>query len=143
MELAITEANSAAKRGEVPVGAVIVSPKGEYVASARNRVEESRDPTAHAEILAIRLACAKLGTKNLTGHRMFVTLEPCAMCAAAISHARIATLCYGTSDPKSGGVENGPRVFDHPQCHHVPEIFGGIAEVETSRMLKDFFSGLR
>lgn len=140
---ALEQARAAAARGEVPVGAVIVGPGGEIVARAGNRTRELSDPTAHAEILAIRDACARAGSERLPGHDLYVTLEPCAMCAAAISAARIARLYYGAGDPKSGGVARGARVFNHAQCHHAPEIYEGIAEVESEALLKTFFEGLR
>jgi len=143
MDVALEEARAAAARGEVPVGAVVVAPDGSLVARAGNRVRELSDPTAHAEILALRAACAAAGSERLPGHVLHVTLEPCAMCAAAISQARIARLCYGAADPKSGGVEHGARVFTHPQCHHVPEIFEGIAASESAALLQDFFTSLR
>lgn len=143
MQVALAEARAAARRGEVPVGAVVVGPRGQIVARAGNRTRELNDPTAHAEILVIRAACAKAQTERLLGHALYVTLEPCAMCAAAISAARIARLCYGASDPKSGGVAQGARVFAHPQCHHVPEVIDGIAEAEAEALLKSFFAGKR
>ena len=143
MDVALEEAERAALRGEVPVGAVIVSKAGEVIARAGNRTRELKDPTAHAEMLAIRSACKALGQERLTGCDLYVTLEPCAMCATAISHARIARLYYGASDPKSGGVGQGARVFDHPQCHHAPEVYDGIAEAECTAPLRDFFYKLR
>ncbi|MGX0974825.1 tRNA(adenine34) deaminase [Roseovarius sp. MBR-51] len=143
METALDEARAAALRGEVPVGAVIVAPSGVIVARAGNRTRELSDPTAHAEILAIRAACAALGSERLTGHDLYVTLEPCAMCASAIAAARIARLYYGAADPKSGGVAMGARVFSHPQCHHVPEIYDGIAATESETLLKTFFRDRR
>jgi cytidine deaminase len=139
MEAALSEARAAAKRGEVPVGAVIAGPDGAIVARAGNRTRELSDPTAHAEILALRAACAAAGSERLPGHALYVTLEPCAMCAAAISAARIARLYYGASDPKSGGVAHGARVFSHPQCHHVPEVYDGIAAEEAEAYLRAFF----
>ena len=142
MEQALAEAKSAALRGEVPVGAVVVL-GGQVVASAGNRTRELCDPTAHAEVLAIRAACAALGSERLTGHDLYVTLEPCPMCAAAISAARIGRLYYGASDPKSGGVAQGARVFSHPQCHHVPEVYDGISAEEAEAVLKDFFAARR
>jgi cytidine deaminase len=142
MEQALNEAKSAALRGEVPVGAVVVF-GGQVVARAGNRTRELCDPTAHAEVLAIRAACAALGGERLTGHDLYVTLEPCPMCAAAISAARIGRLYYGASDPKSGGVAQGARVFSHPQCHHVPEVYDGIAAAECESVLKDFFAERR
>ena len=143
MDRALALAAEAAAAGEVPVGAVIVGPDGQVVAEARNGMRQETDPTAHAEISAIRAACGALGTERLTGHDLYVTLEPCPMCAAAISAARIRRLYYGAADPKSGGVELGPRIFAHPQAHHVPEVYAGIGEAEASRLLKDFFAGLR
>lgn len=143
MEIALSEARAAAKRGEVPVGAVVVDPQGLVIAAAGNRTREDNDPTAHAEMLAIRAACAAVGSERLTDHALYVTLEPCAMCAAAISAARIERLYYGASDPKSGGVAQGARVFAHPQCHHVPEVFDGIAAAEAEAMLKGFFTARR
>lgn len=142
MEQALNEAKSAALRGEVPVGAVVVF-GGQVVARAGNRTRELCDPTAHAEVLAIRAACAALGGERLTGHDLYVTLEPCPMCAAAISAARIGRLYYGASDPKSGGVAQGARVFCHPQCHHVPEVYDGIAAAECEAVLKGFFAARR
>lgn len=143
MQMALTEARDAADRGEVPVGAVIVSPEGAVIAQAGNRTRELSDPTAHAEVLVIREACARLGVERLNGCDLYVTLEPCPMCAAAIAAARVARLYYGASDPKSGGVEQGARVFSHAQCHHVPEIYGGIAARAASDLLKDFFAARR
>jgi cytidine deaminase len=142
MEQALNEAKSAALRGEVPVGAVVVF-GGQVVARAGNRTRELCDPTAHAEVLAIRAACAALGGERLTGHDLYVTLEPCPMCAAAIAAARIGRLYYGASDPKSGGVAQGARVFSHPQCHHVPEVYDGIASAECEAVLKGFFAARR
>ena len=142
MEQALNEAKSAALRGEVPVGAVVVF-GGQVVARAGNRTRELCDPTAHAEVLAIRAACAALGGERLTGHDLYVTLEPCTMCAAAIAAARIGRLYYGASDPKSGGVAQGARVFSHPQCHHVPEVYDGIAAAECEAVLKGFFAARR
>ncbi|MCC0075930.1 MAG: nucleoside deaminase [Rhodobacter sp.] len=143
MSIALDEARAAAARGEVPVGAVVTDPGGAVVARAGNRTRELTDPTAHAEILALRAACAAAGSERLPGHALWVTLEPCPMCAAAIGFARIARLYYGASDPKSGGVAQGPRVFAHPQCHHVPEVYDGIAEAEAAALLTTFFEGLR
>jgi len=143
MKIALDEARAAADRGEVPVGAVIVDKSGTVIARAGNRTLELRDPTAHAEILVIRAACANLGSERLTGCALYVTLEPCPMCAAAISAARIARLVYGAADPKSGGVAQGPRVFSHPQAHHVPEIVDGIGAEEAGALLRGFFEGLR
>ena len=143
MDHALDEARLAAARGEVPVGAVIVAPDGSVVARAGNRTRELSDPTAHAETLAIREACAKLGSERLVGHDLYVTLEPCPMCAAVISFARIGRLYYGAADPKSGGVAQGPRVFSHAQCHHAPEVYDGIAAREAEEMLKSFFAAKR
>jgi tRNA(Arg) A34 adenosine deaminase TadA len=143
MEIALTEARAAAARGEVPVGAVIVSPLGQIVARAGNRTRELSDPTAHAELLAIRAACAAAGSERLVGHDLYVTLEPCAMCAAAIAAARIGRLYYGAADPKSGGVAQGARVFTHPQCHHAPEVYDGIAADAAEALLKAFFAARR
>jgi tRNA(Arg) A34 adenosine deaminase TadA len=143
MNQALDEARAAAARGEVPVGAVLVSPDGEVAAAAGNRTREMCDPTAHAEILAIRAACAAAGSERLTGYDLYVTLEPCAMCAAAIAAARIARVYYGAADPKSGGVAHGARVFSHPQAHHVPEVYDGIGAAEAEALLKAFFAGRR
>ncbi|MPQ92394.1 nucleoside deaminase [Thioclava sp. JE_KL1] len=143
MQQALAEAREAAKRGEVPVGAVVVSPDGRVVAAAGNRTRELGDPTAHAEILAMREACAQIGSERLPGYDLYVTLEPCPMCASAISQARIARLYYGAADPKSGGVAQGPRIFSHPQSHHVPEIYDGIGAAEAEALLKDFFAARR
>jgi len=143
METALEEARNAAARGEVPVGAVVVSPGGEVIGRAGNRTRADNDPTAHAEVLAIRAACTHLGAERLSGCALYVTLEPCPMCAGAIAAARIARLYYGASDPKSGGVAQGARVFAHPQCHHAPEVFDGIAESEAAVLLRDFFAAKR
>ncbi|MFN2306730.1 MAG: nucleoside deaminase [Paracoccaceae bacterium] len=142
MEDALSEARAAGARGEVPVGAVVAGPQG-VIARAGNRTRELLDPTAHAEVLAIRAACQALGVDRLTGHDLYVTLEPCPMCAAAISNARIARLYYGAADPKSGGIAQGPRVFSHPQCHHVPEVYDGIAAAPAEAMLRRFFAARR
>ncbi len=143
MGLALAEAEAAGARGEVPVGAVVVAPDGTVVAKAGNRTRELNDPTAHAEILAIRKACAAAESERLPGHALYVTLEPCPMCAMAISAARIARLYYGASDPKSGGVAQGPRVFTHPQCHHVPEVYDGIGAARAEALLAEFFAARR
>lgn len=143
MDLALDEARAAGARDEVPVGAVIVGPGGKVVARAGNRTRELNDPTAHAEMLAIRAACATLGTERLGGYSLYVTLEPCAMCAAAIAAARIERLYYAASDPKSGGVAQGARVFSHAQTHHVPQIYDGIAASEAEVLLRDFFATRR
>lgn len=139
MDAALNEARAAAARGEVPVGAVIVDPQGKVVARAGNRTRELNDPTAHAEVLAIRAACARVGSERLPDHDLFVTLEPCPMCATVISSARIRRLYYGAADPKSGGVAQGPRIFDHPQCHHAPEVYDAIREGDCAALLIDFF----
>ena len=139
MERALAQARAAAERGEVPIGAVIVGPSGELLAEAGNRTEELRDPTAHAEMLAIRAAAAKLGAPRLVECDLHVTLEPCPMCAQAISFARIRRLYWGAADPKGGGVEHGPRIFDQPTCHHRPELYPGIADAEAGALLRAFF----
>jgi len=141
-EIALDEARAAGARGEVPVGACVVI-GGEVVARAGNRTREMNDPTAHAEILAIRAACAALGDERLVGHDLYVTLEPCPMCAAAISFARIGRLYFGASDPKSGGVLQGSRVFDQAQCHHRPEVYDGLQERDSEALLKSFFQERR
>lgn len=143
MDLALKEAQAAADRGEVPVGAVIIDPDGKVVAQAGNRTRELNDPTAHAEILAIRAACQTLNSERLPGCDLYVTLEPCPMCASAISQTRIARVYYGASDPKSGGVAQGPRVFDHPQSHHKPEVYDGISAAPCEDILKAFFKEKR
>lgn len=143
MPLALEEARKAALRGEVPVGAVIVDASGAVLAAEGNRTRERNDPTAHAEVLAIRAACARLGQERLTGCDVYVTLEPCAMCAQAISHARIARLYFGADDPKSGGVLHGARVFSHQQCHHAPEVYDGIEADAARSLLMSFFEKLR
>lgn len=141
MALALAEAEAAGARGEVPVGAVIVK-DGMVIARAGNRVEELGDPTAHAEMLAIRAAAA-LGDKRLEGCDLYVTLEPCPMCAAAISLARLRRLYFGAYDPKGGGVEHGAKVFDHATCHHRPEVYGGLEESRAAGMLRGFFGERR
>jgi tRNA(Arg) A34 adenosine deaminase TadA len=143
MDEALAEARAAARRGEVPVGAVLLNVAGAVVARAGNRTRELCDPTAHAEILAIRAACAAAGTQRLAGHTLYVTLEPCAMCAAAIAAARLKAVCFGASDPKSGGVLHGARVFSHPQAHHAPEIYDGISTAACEDILKAFFADRR
>lgn len=143
MDVALSEADAAYARGEVPVGAVILGPTGAVLARAGNRTRERNDPTAHAEIVAIREACDKLGQERLTGCDLYVTLEPCPMCAAAISFARVRRLYYGASDEKSGGVDHGPRIFSQTTCHHAPEVYGGIAEAEAAALLRKFFAELR
>lgn len=143
MLAALDEARAAAARGEVPVGAVVVAPDGTRLAAAGNRSRELSDPTAHAEILAIRAAAAQLGAERLVDCDLYVTLEPCPMCAAAISFARIRRLYFGAGDPKGGAVENGVRLFSQPTCHHAPEVLGGIAETEAAEILRAFFAGRR
>lgn len=143
MEIALAEARAAAARGEVPVGAVVVAPDGRVLARAGNRTRELSDPTAHAEVLALRAACAAIGSARLPGHALYVTLEPCAMCAAALAEARIARLYYGAADPKSGGVAQGARVFAHPQCHHRPEVYDGIHADAAADLLVAFFAARR
>jgi tRNA(adenine34) deaminase len=142
MELALDQAQAAAERGETPIGAVVVE-NGAVIAAAGNRMRELNDPTAHAEILVIRMACAVLQRQRLDGLDLHVTLEPCAMCAGAIAEARIARLYYGAPDAKGGGVDNGPRLFSQPTCHHRPEIYGGIDETRSAALLKAFFETLR
>ena len=143
MDAALDQARAAGRRGEVPVGAVIVAPGGRVVVAAGNRTRELMDPTAHAEVLAIRAACLALGSERLEGHDLYVTLEPCPMCAAAISFARLRRLYYGAADLKSGGVASGARVFSHPQCHHLPEVYDGIGAGEAAALLRRFFEGKR
>ncbi len=144
MELALAAAEAAAAAGEVPVGAVLVDgASGEVLAKAHNRVEELRDPTAHAELLAIQEAARRLGSKRLTGADLYVTLEPCAMCAQAIAFARLRRLYFGAYDPKGGGVDHGARVFQQPTCHHRPEVVGGQEESRCGALLKDFFRDRR
>ena len=143
MDRALAEAEEAARAGEVPVGAVLVGPDGEVLAAAGNRTREMNDPTAHAEILALRTACAEAGSERLPDHDLYVTLEPCAMCAAALAAARIRRIYYGAADPKSGGVAHGARVFTHTQAHHVPEIYDGIAAQEAADLLRAFFAARR
>lgn len=143
MDRALAAARAAAAAGEVPVGAVITGPDGAVIAVAENRMRRDADPTAHAEMLAIRAACAALEAERLTGCTLTVTLEPCPMCAGAIAAARLARVVYGAADPKSGGVAHGARVFDHPQAHHRPEVVDGIAEAECAALLKDFFAAKR
>lgn len=141
-DAAFHEAEQAAQRGETPVGAVLVL-DGAILAMAGNRTLELKDPTAHAEVLAIRMACEKIGSERLPGADLYVTLEPCTLCAAAISFARIRRLYFAASDPKGGGVENGVRFFNHATCHHSPEVYGGFREAEASAMLRAFFKARR
>ncbi len=138
LAIAFEEARAAFARGEVPVGAVVVA-NGEILARAGNRVEEQNDPTAHAEILVLRAAAQRLGAPRLDGCDLWVTLEPCPMCAAAIAWARIRRLYFGAYDPKSGGVDHGPRIFDHATCHHRPDVIGGLEETAMAALMRDFF----
>ena len=142
MSVAFAEAGSAELRGEAPIGAALVR-EGTVIASAGNRTREFNDPTAHAEMLVIREAAARLGSERLVGCDLYVTLEPCAMCAGAISLARVRRLYYAASDPKGGAVENGPRFFRQPTCHHAPEVYGGLRESEAVAMLRAFFAARR
>ena len=143
MLTALAEAEAAGTRGEVPVGAVVATADGTVLARAGNRTRELADPTAHAEMLAIRQACAVQRSERLNGADLYVTLEPCPMCAAAISFARIRRLYFGAADPKGGGVEHGPRIFSQPTCHHAPETYGGIEEVRAGALLRQFFADRR
>jgi cytosine deaminase len=143
MELALAEARAAAARGEVPVGAVVTGPDGAVLAAAGNRTEADHDASAHAELLALRAAAARLGTPRLVGCDLWVTLEPCAMCAAACGHFRVRRVIFGAYDPKGGGIEHGPRVFQAPGCLHVPESVGGLREREAAELLRGFFGELR
>jgi tRNA(adenine34) deaminase len=142
MSLAFAEARAAEARGEAPIGAALVC-DGAVIARAGNRTRQRADPTAHAELLAIRAAAAALGSERLAGCDLYVTLEPCAMCAGAMSHARIRRLYYAAPDPKGGAVDNGPRFFRSPTCHHAPEVYGGLRESEAAEMLRAFFAALR
>jgi tRNA(adenine34) deaminase len=141
-DAAFDEAKAAGLRGEVPIGAALVL-DGRIIARAGNRTRELNDPTAHAEVLAIRAACEAIGSERIGGADLYVTLEPCPMCAGAISFARIRRLYYAASDAKGGGVEHGARVFSHPTCHHAPEVYAGLREGEAAEMLKSFFLGRR
>jgi tRNA(adenine34) deaminase len=143
MALALAEAEKAAARGEVPVGAVLVDSEGHVVAVAGNRTEELADPTAHAEMLVIRAGAAKLGRPRLLGCDLYVTLEPCPMCAQAISFARLRRLYFGAADPKGGGVEHGARIFASASCHHAPEVYGGIGAQKAALLLRQFFRARR
>jgi tRNA(adenine34) deaminase len=143
MEEALAEAARAADAGETPVGAVVVAPNGAIAGRGHNLVIAASDPTGHAEIRAIRQACLAAGSERLPGYDLYVTLEPCAMCAAAISFARIRRLYYGAPDEKGGAVEHGVRFFSSPTCHHAPEVYGGIGEARSAKMLRDFFRALR
>lgn len=142
MDLALAEARAAAAEGEVPIGCVVVC-DGAVIARGHNRTVSDHDPTAHAEMLALKAAAAALGTERLTACDIYVTLEPCAMCAAALSFARVRRIYYGASDPKGGAVDNGVRFFASPSCHHRPEVYGGIAETEAAALLRDFFADRR
>jgi tRNA(adenine34) deaminase len=142
MDIALAEAETAGKRGEVPVGCVIVQ-DGSIVARAGNRTLADRDPTAHAEMLALREAALRIGSERLTDCDLYVTLEPCTMCAAAISFARVRRLYYGAADPKGGAVESGVRFFAQPTCHHRPEVYSGIGEAAATGLLKEFFASRR
>ena len=143
MDLALDCAEAAALRGEVPVGAVIISGKGVVIAEDGNRVNELRDPTGHAEIIVIRKACSILASERLPGSDLYVTLEPCAMCAAAISFARIRRLYFAADDTKGGAVENGTRFYSSPSCHHTPEVYSGIGDQRARKLLRDFFRSRR
>ncbi len=140
MEEALQEARAAGKRGEVPVGAVLLGPAGELLARSGNRIVELKDPTAHAEVLVLREAAQKLGSERLLECDLYVTLEPCTMCAGAISFARVRRLYFGADDPKGGGVDHGVRFFEQPTCHHRPDVYGGIGAADASKLLKDFFA---
>ncbi len=143
MEMAFKEAEEAAKRGEVPVGAVLVSAMGKVLAHAGNRTEADSDPTAHAEMLVLREAAKKKGSPRLTDCDLYVTLEPCAMCAAAISFARLRRVVFAAYDPKGGAIEHGPRFYSQPTCHHAPEVVGGVEEKRAQELLKKFFVKMR
>lgn len=143
MQMALEEAAAAGARGEVPVGAVLVGPDGAVLARDGNRIVELRDPTAHAELQVIRAGARALSSERLTGCDLYVTLEPCPMCAQAMAFARIRRVYYGAADPKGGGVDHGPRIFAQPTCHHAPEVYGGIGEGNAARLLKDFFAARR
>lgn len=139
MDKALAAARAAGARGEVPIGCVIVGPDGAVLAEAGNRTEALKDPTAHAELLAIRAAAATLGSPRLVGCDLYVTLEPCPMCAQAISFARLRRVYWGAADPKGGGIEQGPRIFDQPTCHHRPDLYPGVGEREAGELLRSFF----
>ena len=143
MTTALALARAAMAEGEVPVAAIITNAEGEIIAKASNRVERDGDPTAHAEMLAIKAAAAQLGQQRLNDCDLWVTLEPCPMCAGAIAHARLRRVYYGAEDPKSGGVSHGARVFNHPTCHHKPEVYSGISSEAASQLLKEFFQSKR
>jgi len=141
-DLAFAEAEAAGARGEVPIGAAILL-DGRVIGRGGNRTRQNNDPTAHAEIVAIRMACTALGSERIGGADLYVTLEPCPMCAGAISFARLRRVYFAAPDPKGGGVEHGPRIFSHPTCHHAPEVYGGIREGEAAAMLREFFKERR
>lgn len=143
MDVALAEGIAAAARGEVPIGAVVVSSDGKILARSGNRTRELHDPTAHAEILALRDACILTGSERLKDCDLYVTLEPCPMCAAAISFARVRRLYYAARDPKGGGVEHGARIFNQPTCHHAPDVYAGIGEPEAANLLHTFFAERR
>ena len=143
MKMALEEAESAAARGEVPVGAVLVGPEGQVLARAGNRTEAENDPCAHAEVLVLRAAAAQRGSPRLPDCDLYVTLEPCAMCAAAISFARLRKVVFGAYDPKGGAVDHGPRFYSQPTCHHAPEVIGGYEETACATLLKAFFQSRR
>ncbi|WP_438384326.1 nucleoside deaminase [Asaia sp. BMEF1] len=143
MKAALAAAREAAARGEVPVGAVVLGPGGRVIAQAGNEVEQRKDPSAHAEILAMRAAATALGSRSLAACTLIVTLEPCPMCASAMVHFRLGRVIYGAYDPKGGGVDHGPRIFEQPACLHRPEVVGGVSEQENAQLLKDFFITLR
>lgn len=143
MDVALVEARRAGERGEVPVGAVVVGPDGTIIAQAGNRCRELNDPTAHAEMLVIRAACRSFARERLPDCDLYVTLEPCPMCASAIAYARIRRLYFGASDAKSGGIENGPRIFASSSCHHAPEVYSGLGADDASTLLKQFFAARR
>ena len=143
MEMALQEAEKAAQRGEVPVGAVLVTATDNVLARSGNQTEGDTDPTAHAEMIVLKEASKKRGSPRLTDCDLYVTLEPCAMCAAAISHARLRRVVFAAYDPKGGAVEHGPRFFSQPTCHHAPEIVGGVEEKRAQKMLKKFFASKR
>ena len=140
MQMALEQARKAAEAGEVPVGAVLVADDGRILAQAQNQMRALHDPTAHAEILAMRQACERQGNERLTGCSLYVTLEPCPMCAGAIAEARLAKLFYGAADIKGGAVDNGVALFDQKSCHHAPQVIGGLRESECAALLKDFFA---
>lgn len=142
MQQAIDQARLAAEQGEIPVGVVVVR-QGVVIAACGNGTEAGNDPTAHAELLAVRLAAQRLGTPRLTDCDLYVTLEPCPMCAGALAHARIRRLYFGAYDPKGGGVDHGAKVFDHPTCHHRPEVYGGVCEQACADLLREFFRSRR